>query len=95
MFAKREHCLSPSLHTISLSCYSVVAEQVENSVILLTVERVMVAMANHSHVCHVTLWGSKVFAHAASSGEHVMVQKYCLVQKDGNIKVLIPCTQKP
>ncbi len=34
----------------------------------LVVERVMVAMVTHPHEHHVTLWASKVFAHAANNG---------------------------
>ena len=46
-----------------------VSEEVGNEVMQLIVEHTAVAMGTHSHDLHVTIWGCKLLAHAASNGE--------------------------
>ena len=48
-----------------------VATQIEIGVMQVIVERVAVTMEAMSHDYHVTYWGCKVFAHAASNGEKI------------------------
>ena len=50
-------------------CGSVVSEEVESEVMQLMVEHTAIAMGTHSHDLHVTVWGCKLLAHAASNGE--------------------------
>ena len=46
-----------------------VSTQIESGVMQLIVEHVAITMETMSHDPHVTHWGCKVFAHAASNGE--------------------------
>ena len=56
-----------------------VATQIEIGVMQVIVERVAVTMEAMSHDYHVTYWGCKVFAHAASNGEKMTLCRDCYV----------------
>lgn len=57
-----------------------VSEEVESEVMQLMVEHTAIAMGTHSHDLHVTIWGCKLFAHAASNaalGEWKLAARCC------------------